>query len=70
MSWHNPPVTQTPDFSVKPTITGEKVVLRPFTEDDLRGMLHVLRDPETLKLTGTIHDDAEPARGAVETGCG
>ena len=60
MSWHNPLVTQAPDFSVKPTITGEKVVLRPFTEDDLRGMLQVLRDPEALKLTGTVHDDAEP----------
>jgi RimJ/RimL family protein N-acetyltransferase len=67
MSWHNPLVPRTPDFSVKPTITGEKVVLRPFTEDDLRGMLQVLRDPEALKLTGTVHDDAEPASLAEET---
>ncbi len=61
MSWHNPLVTQTPDFSVKPTITGEKVVFRPFTADDLPGMLQVLTDPEALKLTGTVHDDGEPA---------
>ncbi|MHB1431777.1 MAG: GNAT family N-acetyltransferase [Streptosporangiaceae bacterium] len=60
INWHNLPVTQTPDFSVKPTISGEKVVLRPFTEDDLPGMLQVLRDPEVLKLTGTVHDDGEP----------
>ncbi len=66
MSWHNPLVTPAPYFSVKPTITGEKVVLRPFTADDLPGMLEVLRDPETLKLTGTVHDDAEPASLAEE----
>ena len=59
-------MTNVPDFSVKPTITGEKVVLRPFTEDDLPGMLRVLRDPEALKLTGTVHDDAEPASLADE----
>jgi RimJ/RimL family protein N-acetyltransferase len=59
-------VTRTPDFSVKPTITGEKVVLRPFTEDDLPGMLQVLRDPEALKLTGAVHDEAEPASLAGE----
>ena len=66
MSWHNPLVTQAPDFSVKPTITGDKVVLRPFAEDDFPGMLEVLRDPETLKLTGTVHDDAELASLAGE----
>jgi RimJ/RimL family protein N-acetyltransferase len=66
MSWHNPLVTQAPDFSVKPTITGDKVVLRPFAEDDFPGMLEVLRDPETLKLTGTVHDDAELASLAEE----
>jgi RimJ/RimL family protein N-acetyltransferase len=61
MSWHNPQVNRTPDFSVKPTITGEKMMLRPFTDDDLPGMLQVLRDPEALKLTGAVHDDAESA---------
>jgi RimJ/RimL family protein N-acetyltransferase len=61
MSWHNPAVTPAPDFSVKPTITGEKVVLRPFTEDDLPGILQMLRDPEALKLTGSVHDEAESA---------
>jgi RimJ/RimL family protein N-acetyltransferase len=66
MSWHNPLVRHAPDFSVKPTITGEKVVLRPFTADDLPGMLQVLRDPEALKLTGTVHHDAEAAGLAEE----
>jgi RimJ/RimL family protein N-acetyltransferase len=45
-------------FSVKPTLTGDTVVLRPFTADDLPGMLQMLRDPEVLKLTGSVHDEA------------
>jgi hypothetical protein len=55
---HNSVVTPDPDFSVKPTLTGDTVVLRPFTADDVPGMLQVLRDPEVLKLTGSVHDEA------------
>jgi RimJ/RimL family protein N-acetyltransferase len=52
---HNPPV---PDqdaltFLVKPTLTGEKVVLRPFQlEDDAEALREMLLDPEALKFTG------------------
>jgi hypothetical protein len=55
---HNSLVTPGPDFSVKPTLTGDTVVLRPFTADDFPGLLQVLRDPEVLKLTGSVHDEA------------
>jgi RimJ/RimL family protein N-acetyltransferase len=51
------------DFSIKPALTGEKVVLRPFIEDDLAALRELLEDPEVLKLTGSVHGDeaeAEP----------
>ncbi|WP_245693845.1 GNAT family N-acetyltransferase [Sediminibacillus halophilus] len=42
------------DFSNKPTITGEKVILRPFyVEKDFPYLEECLRDPEVLKLTGS-----------------
>ncbi|MEV0963534.1 GNAT family protein [Streptomyces sp. NPDC049910] len=41
------------DFSAKPTLTGAKVVLRPFTEEDAPTMAEILRDPEVLLLTGS-----------------
>jgi hypothetical protein len=55
---HNSLVASHPGFSVKPTLTGDTVVLRPFTADDLPCMLQALRDPEVLKLTGSVHDEA------------
>ncbi len=44
-------------FSVKPTLTGEKVVLRPFADADLDGIRVALRDPEVIRLTGSTPDD-------------
>lgn len=41
------------DFSVKPVLTGEKALLRPFTEEDVPVMLRVLADPEVIRLTGS-----------------
>ncbi|MFF8829674.1 GNAT family N-acetyltransferase [Streptomyces sp. NPDC015131] len=41
------------DFSVKPTLTGTSVLLRPFTGDDAATMAEILRDPEVLAFTGT-----------------
>jgi RimJ/RimL family protein N-acetyltransferase len=45
------------DFSVKPTLVGEKVTLRPFADADEPGMLAALSDPEVLQLTGSVHED-------------
>ncbi|MEU8077728.1 GNAT family protein [Catellatospora citrea] len=53
---------QTADFSVKPTLTGDRVVLRPFADGDLDGIRAALRDPEVIRLTGSSageEDDAE-----------
>ncbi|WP_149180211.1 GNAT family N-acetyltransferase [Streptomyces sp. TRM49041] len=43
------------DFSRKPTLTGDKVILRPFTEDDADTMAEIFADPETAKLTGSLN---------------
>ncbi|MFD9041967.1 GNAT family N-acetyltransferase [Streptomyces bottropensis] len=40
-------------FSHKPVLTGERAVLRPFTEDDAPVMARILADPEVLRLTGS-----------------
>jgi RimJ/RimL family protein N-acetyltransferase len=37
----------------KPTIYGEKVILRPFINEDINNMLECLEDPEVLKFTGS-----------------
>jgi RimJ/RimL family protein N-acetyltransferase len=45
-----------PEFSVKPTLTGEKVVLRPFAlDEDAPALREMLQDPEAMKLTGSSH---------------
>lgn len=48
---------QTADFSVKPTLTGDKVVLRPFADADLDGLRAALTDPEVIRLTGSTADE-------------
>lgn len=40
------------DFSVKPVLTGEKTVLRPFTESDADTMARIIEDPEVVRFTG------------------
>jgi RimJ/RimL family protein N-acetyltransferase len=52
-----------PDFWIKPTLTGEKVVLRPFATADFPVLLAALADPEVLWLTGSVHS-AQAAAGA------
>ncbi|MGC1213649.1 MAG: GNAT family protein [Micromonospora sp.] len=48
---------QTADFSVKPTLTGDRVVLRPFLDDDVAAFERVLADPEVVRLTGSPPDN-------------
>lgn len=40
------------DFGRKPTLDGDRVVLRPVTADDVPALLPLFRDPETARLTG------------------
>ena len=48
-----------PDFAVKPTLDGDKVVLRPFNDGDLPAIRAALLDPEARILTGSVHDEAQ-----------
>ena len=42
-------------FATKPTLRGDRVVLRPPTADDAPALLELLCDPEICRLTGTRH---------------
>ena len=44
------------DLRHKPIIEGEKVLLRPFQDDDFPFVKECLQDPEVLKLTGSSSD--------------
>jgi RimJ/RimL family protein N-acetyltransferase len=46
-------------FARKPTLVGDRVLLRPFTAPDVDAMGPVLADPEVLRLTGSVHSTAE-----------
>jgi RimJ/RimL family protein N-acetyltransferase len=52
-------VANGPDFAVKPTLVGDKVVLRPFNDGDLPAIRAALVDPEARILTGSVHDEAQ-----------
>lgn len=52
-------MTQRPDFAIKPTLTGERAVLRPFRDGDLPAIRAALLDPEARILTGSVHDEAQ-----------
>jgi RimJ/RimL family protein N-acetyltransferase len=49
------------DMRTKPTIAGERVVLRPVSEDDVAGLLDLVADPEGSRLTGTRDLDLDEA---------
>jgi RimJ/RimL family protein N-acetyltransferase len=41
------------DFAIKPVLTGERVVLRPFADADVAVFLEAVADPEAARLTGS-----------------
>jgi RimJ/RimL family protein N-acetyltransferase len=47
------------DLSIKPTLTGDRVLLRPFTAADVPVMAEILADPDVIRLTGSAHSTAE-----------
>lgn len=49
------------DFSHKPVLKGEKVIVRPFHEKDWEQMLVILAEPELRRLTGSVINDREAA---------
>lgn len=42
-------------FADKPTLRGERAMLRPFEPADLEALGAILADPEVLRLTGSVH---------------
>ncbi|MGW8361791.1 GNAT family N-acetyltransferase [Streptomyces wedmorensis] len=50
-----------PDFLRKPTLTGDLVVLRPLTEEDVPALLPLFEDAEVRRLTGSHAIFDEPA---------
>ncbi|MBO1333173.1 GNAT family N-acetyltransferase [Streptomyces sp. VRA16 Mangrove soil] len=53
-------MTATAAFAHKPVLTGERTVLRPFTEADAATMAEIVADPEVLHGTGGGCADAFP----------
>lgn len=49
----------------KPTLSGEAVILRPFTEADIAAMGPILADPEVQILTGSVATRAEAERASA-----
>ncbi|MFF5054213.1 GNAT family N-acetyltransferase [Micromonospora sp. NPDC000663] len=57
------------DFAFKPTLVGQKVLLRPFLlDEDAPALRSLLQDPEVGRLTGSDHgaEDPEPWDEAAE----
>ncbi|MFK0168244.1 GNAT family N-acetyltransferase [Streptomyces sp. NPDC090306] len=50
------------NLSVKPVLTGEKTVLRPFTADDADAVAEILRDPEVIRFTFPADGSLTPER--------
>jgi RimJ/RimL family protein N-acetyltransferase len=46
-------------FAAKPALRGERVLLRPFEPEDIPPLNAALRDPELLRLTGSVHASEE-----------
>ena len=42
-------------FADKPTLTGERAVLRPFRDADLPALAEAIADPEVGRLTGSVN---------------
>ncbi|MGW6293127.1 GNAT family N-acetyltransferase [Streptomyces sp. NPDC055058] len=49
-------------FAVKPTLTGERTVLRPFTAADADTMWEILQDPEVIRFTFDGSTDLTPGK--------
>ena len=50
----------------KPTLSGDRVELRPFRADDLSAIAECIADPEVLKLTGSVQTTAEASDVSVD----
>ncbi len=49
------------DFSLKPTLVGDLVEVRPARASDAQVLHALMSDPEVSRLTGSVHSDDEAA---------
>lgn len=47
------------NFVKKPIIIGNRVILRPFENQDIEPMITILNEPELKKLTGSVTNDRD-----------
>lgn len=47
------------NFIKKPIIIGNRVILRPFENQDIEPMITILNEPELKKLTGSVTNDRD-----------
>jgi RimJ/RimL family protein N-acetyltransferase len=57
--------TGTP-FADKPTLTGDRAVLRPFEGGDLPAMAEAIADPDVGRLTGSVNTSSPPPDGGFD----
>ena len=43
-------MTRTPDFATKPTLAGDRAILRPFVDADTPALLTALGDPDAKRV--------------------
>ena len=55
-----PSLADKPTFADKPTLLGDLVLLRPVGAADVPGLIEMLGDPESMRLTGLHHTAADP----------
>ena len=53
-------------FADKPTLRGERALLRSFEPADIEAMGEILADPEVLRLTGSVQSSEEAANHSDE----
>lgn len=57
-------VPAVPSFADKPTLVGDLVLLRPVSGADVPGLIEMLEDPESMRLTASRHAVADPEAAA------
>jgi RimJ/RimL family protein N-acetyltransferase len=53
-----------PDFSLKPSLVGDRVELRPALASDAQRLHALMFDPEVSRLTGSVHSDDEASESS------
>ena len=47
------------NFINKPVLVGDRIILRPFEDNDIEDMIKILNEPELKMLTGSVFNDID-----------